>query len=122
MRRSKQIKRKRYYVYILECVDHSYYTGVTNNIKRRFRQHCSGQASCSYTACRLPVILKYYIEYSNILEAITREKQIKGWSRAKKEALFKHDWDSIKQLASNRLTKQLNRTRSDTCQTELVEG
>jgi putative endonuclease len=106
MRKIKKIiPKKRYYVYILECCDGSYYTGVTNNIKRRFREHSRGNKSFAYTAARLPLVLRYFLEYGNISEAILREKQIKGWSRKKKEALFIHDWEMLKKLSANRSSK-----------------
>jgi predicted GIY-YIG superfamily endonuclease len=45
------------------------------------------------------------MEYGNIVEAIRREKQIKGWTRKKKEALFKHDWETLKKLSANSVVK-----------------
>jgi putative endonuclease len=106
MRKFKRhLVRKRYYVYIIECSDSSYYTGVTNNIKKRFREHCRGSVLWSYTATRRPLILRYYMEYGNIVEAIRREKQIKGWTRKKKEALFTHDWETLKKLSANSVVK-----------------
>jgi putative endonuclease len=91
-----------YYVYIVECADRSYYTGVTNDLEGRLFQHNSGENSKSYTFSRRPVTLKYYEHYNNINNAIAREKQFKGWSRKKKEALFKENWEVLKILAKNR--------------------
>mgnify|MGYP000571986321 CR=1 FL=1 len=90
------------YVYILLCVDDSYYTGVTNDLDKRLWEHENAADPKSYTAKRLPVELVYFIEfYGNPENAIAFEKQIKGWSRAKKESLIKDDknWERIKQLA-----------------------
>ena len=77
-----------YYVCILKCSDGSYYTGVTNDIERRIYEHNSEENEKSYTYKRRPVILVYYDSFSNINNAIAYEKQIKGWSRKKKEALI----------------------------------
>ena len=90
-----------YYVYILECSDKSYYTGVTNNLERRLLEHETGFNPGCYTFKRRPLILKYSIHVTDIKQAIEWEKQIKGWSRKKKEALFKEDWEEIKKLAKN---------------------
>ena len=90
-----------YYVYILECSDKSYYTGVTNNLERRLWEHETGFNAKCYTFKRRPVLLKYSIHATDIKQAILWEKQIKGWSRKKKEALFREDWEEIKRLAKN---------------------
>ena len=90
-----------YYVYILECTDNSYYTGVTNNLERRLWEHETGFNPGCYTFKRRPVLLRYCIHLTDIKQAIAWEKQLKGWSRRKKEALFKDDWEEIKRLAKN---------------------
>ena len=91
-----------YYVYIVECSDKSYYTGVTNDIDRRIWEHNNEKAKISYTYSRRPVALKYCDTFTDINNAIAWEKQIKGWSRKKKEALFKEDWEEIKRLAKSK--------------------
>ena|GEM_PF-223273 len=91
---------KSYYVYILECSDRSYYTGVTNDPDRRLVEHQSDEEPTSYTYSRRPVILKYVSHFQFINDAIEFEKQIKGWSRAKKEALFLEDWEEIVRLSN----------------------
>jgi len=83
------------YVYILKCADKSYYTGVTNDMERRLKEHQSGQSISSYTASRLPVDLVFAERVQNPTQAIAFEKQIKGWSRRKKEALIKGDFDLL---------------------------
>ena len=88
-----------YFVYIVECSDKSHYTGVTNNLDRRIWEHNNDQNASSYTFKRRPVILKYFQHFQDITQAIAWEKQLKGWSRKKKEALFVGDWDEIKKLA-----------------------
>ena len=89
-----------YYVYILECSDGFYYTGVTNNLDKRIWEHNEGINKSSFTYNRRPVVLKYFQRFQNIDDAILFEKQIKGWNRKKKEALFNEDWNEIKQLSS----------------------
>ena len=79
---------REYYVYILRCADSSYYTGVTNDYERRLAEHQAGTHDTSYTADRLPVELVYVENFQYILDAIEREKQIKGWTRKKKESLI----------------------------------
>ena len=96
---------KQMWIYILRCSDGSYYTGVTNNLERRFREHQSG-THIGYTSARLPVKLVYFEEFNDPLSAIAREKQIKGWSRAKKEALMKGDLDLLVELSKNKLKKK----------------
>jgi putative endonuclease len=91
-----------YFVYIVECSDKSYYTGVTNNIERRIWEHNNEESPPSYTFKRRPVILKYCQRFQDITQAIAWEKQVKGWSRKKKEALFIEDWGEIKKLAKSK--------------------
>lgn len=88
-----------FYVYILLCSDDSYYVGFTNNITRRFEEHSSGYKSTSYTASRLPVQLVYHETFSNPIIGIAREKQLKKWSRVKKEALIAGHEKVLKALA-----------------------
>jgi putative endonuclease len=75
------------WMYILECSDGSYYTGSTTNIDLRLIQHQAGEGA-NYTKKKLPVRLIYYEEFQRIDDAFNREKQIQGWTRAKKEALI----------------------------------
>jgi len=93
-------------VYILECSDSTYYTGVTNNLERRLLEHSAGEDKNSYTYYRRPVKLKWYSEDMNPIQAIELEKQIKGWSRAKKKALTENDFDLIQKLAAVRKSKK----------------
>ena len=92
---------KNYYVYILKCNDGSYYTGVTNNIEKRLAEHNSDNSVTSYTFKRRPVELVYCHEFNDIKQAIELEKQIKGWSRRKKEALINEDWEKLKLYSKN---------------------
>ena len=91
-----------YFVYIVRCSDGSYYTGVTNDYERRIWEHNSGENKLSYTYKRRPVELMYCERFQDVMQAIAWEKQIKGWSRKKKEALFNSDWEEIKRLAKSK--------------------
>ena len=90
---------KDYFVYILKCSDDSYYTGVTNNLEKRFSEHQSGIIK-GYTSKRLPVRLVFSKRLTDINQAIRFEKQIKGWNRKKKEALINRDIDLLVQLSN----------------------
>jgi len=87
-----------YRVYILRCADGSYYTGSTSDLPLRVAQHQAGSYA-GYTATRLPVTLVYSQEFSDPNEAVSAERRIKGWSRAKKEALIAGDWERLQRLS-----------------------
>ncbi len=88
-----------YFVYIIECADKSYYTGITNDVDGRVEEHNAGIYPTSYTYSRRPVVIRYFERFQEVKQAIDFEKQVKGWSRKKKEALFIEDWEEIKRLA-----------------------
>jgi putative endonuclease len=75
-----------YTVYILECCDGTYYTGITNRLNWRLKQHQLGKAS-KYTRARLPVKLVYQEAASDKSHALRREWEVKSWSRTKKQQL-----------------------------------
>ena len=95
-----------YYVYIVECSDGSYYIGITNDLDRRMWEHNTGYDPKCYTYNRRPVELKYFEHYTDIDQAISREKQLKGWSRKKKEALIRENWDELKRLSKSSAARQ----------------
>ena len=76
-----------WYFYIVRCRDNSLYSGITNNIEHRIKEHNKGTGA-KYTLGRRPVNLIYKEKYANISEARKRESQIKGWPRIKKERLI----------------------------------
>ena len=88
-----------YYVYIVQCRDGFYYTGITNNLEKRIDEHNEGKIKTCFTYRRRPVTVKYFERFKDVNQAIAREKQLKGWSRAKKEALFHEEYDVLKELA-----------------------
>ena len=77
-----------YFVYIIECKDKSLYTGITNDLKRRFDQHKNGVGG-HYTSSKEVVRVVYTEKYPDRSSALKREAQIKGWRREKKLALIK---------------------------------
>jgi len=88
-------------VYILCCADGSYYTGLTKQpIESRLWEHNEGICD-GYTKPRRPVDLVFTETYDRMLDAIAREKQIKGWSRAKKEALIARHYHHLPGLSHN---------------------
>ncbi|MGR7812001.1 GIY-YIG nuclease family protein [Lacinutrix undariae] len=93
---------KTYYVYILKCKDNTYYTGVTSNLEQRFEDHQSGKYKNSYTSHRQPLKLVFYATFTEITLAISFEKQIKKWSRAKKEALINNEYEALPNLAKKK--------------------
>ncbi len=93
---------KIYVVYILQCSDKTYYTGITSNLYQRIFQHQNGVFQDSYTSKRRPVELAFYCEFTNVEVAIEKEKQIKKWSRAKKEALINNEFEKLPNLAKKK--------------------
>lgn len=90
-----------FWVYLLKCRDNSYYTGHTDNLERRVAQHQQRYFSGCYTASRLPVSLVFSQSFESREEALASERQIKGWSRKKKEAMINGDWAEVSRLAKN---------------------
>jgi len=86
------------FTYILKCSDGSFYTGSTTDLDRRLAQHQAGLGA-NHTRKHLPVELVYYEEFQRIDDAFYREKQIQGWSRAKKQALIKGNLNKLKHAA-----------------------
>ncbi len=93
---------REYATYILRCSDNSFYTGVTNNIEVRLGQHKAGINPDCYTYKRRPLELAHVEYFGDIRDAIAREKQIKPWNRAKKEALISGDEESLMKNAKKK--------------------
>ena len=72
--------------YLLICIDGSYYVGLTNDLAQRLDDHSSGKGP-TYTKATKPKLLVWFESHPNRKAAAAREKQLKGWSRAKKDAL-----------------------------------
>jgi putative endonuclease len=91
------------FVYMLRCADDSFYIGSATgeDLDGRIAQHQAG-AFPGYTYTRRPVELVWSEHFSRITDAIAVERKLKGWSRAKKEALIRGDWSRIRRLSSRR--------------------
>ena len=96
---------QRSFVYIIKCHDKSYYVGVTSNLEQRWLEHQKGTFKNSYTSKRQPLELVYSAEFTSIAQAIMMEKQIKKWSRAKKEALIQGNLEDLIELAKKQFNK-----------------
>jgi len=86
------------WVYILRCADGSYYTGHTTNLEMRLAEHQAGEGG-EWTKRRLPIELVFSQELPDKDAAFLAERQIKQWTRAKKEALIAGEWELLKWLA-----------------------
>ena len=89
------------YVYVLRCADGSYYVGSTRASLEQRVGHHNDRTFGGYTMSRRPVKLVFSQHFDRISDAVAAERQLKGWSRAKKEALIKGDLDALKILAKN---------------------
>jgi predicted GIY-YIG superfamily endonuclease len=89
-----------YWTYLLRCADGSYYVGHTDDLDLRIAKHDDGTLG-GYTSTRRPVTLVYAESFDTRDDAFWRERQIKGWSRAKKEALAREDWSELRRLAKS---------------------
>ena len=90
-----------YVVYILKCSDGSYYTGSAADLGHRLWQHERGIVSASYTYRRPVKLVWISEECKNYSQALPWERQIKGWTRAKKEALIRGDFDGIHEIVKS---------------------
>ena len=92
------------WIYILECADKSFYTGLTKQTEPVAREweHNNRIYKDAYTSTRLPVKLVYAEYFGSITAAIETERKIKGWSRAKKVAMFRGDWERVVNLSKRR--------------------
>ena len=89
------------FTYILECGDGSYYVGSTWDLERRLHEHSTG-VGAAYTrpSRRRPVKVVWFLEFERIDEAYSLEKQIQGWSRAKRQALIDGREANLEELSS----------------------
>ncbi len=93
--------KQSFFVYLLQCSDKSYYVGHTNNLEKRVKEHNLGRAAI-HTRNRCPVKLVYSEKHENENVAILRERQLKRWTRVKKEALINEDFGNLKRLSKKR--------------------
>ena len=90
-----------WYVYILECEDGRLYAGTTQNVKRRFREHMSGNGGY-FTGSHRPKRIAYFEDVESEHLAKRRELQIKRWSRPKKQALIQGNLQRLRELSVSR--------------------
>lgn len=90
-----------YTTYILQCANGQYYIGSTDNIEMRMKEHETGQDGALFSKAHRPVKCVFMQEFATREEAYAREKQLKGWSRAKKEALINGDYNQLSKLSKN---------------------
>jgi len=106
-----------FYAYLLRCSDGSYYAGHTDDLDARVAQHQIGSIP-GYTEKRRPVALVWSDRFPDRDHAFAAERQIKGWSRAKKEALINGDWVALRGLASRAVLRDAASTGSAAPQDE----
>ena len=92
------------YVYMLRCADGSFYVGnaTGNDLEKRFAEHQMGAFPGSYTYTRRTVELVWSEYFDRVIDANEAERQVKGWSHAKKEALIQGDWNLLQKLSKRR--------------------
>jgi predicted GIY-YIG superfamily endonuclease len=105
-----------FWAHMLHCGDRSFYVGHTNDLDVRIATHMSGEFG-GYTSTRLPVTLVWCDEFPSRYEALSAERQIKWWSRAKKLALIRGDWPLISKLARNREEREKERASTGSART-----
>ncbi|TYO62780.1 GIY-YIG nuclease family protein [Bradyrhizobium hipponense] len=90
-------------VYMLKCADGSFYIGSATgeDVSKRVDEHNAG-AYQGYTYSRRPVVLVWSEYFDRITDGIAAERQLKGWSRAKKEALIRSDWKAVSYFSQRR--------------------
>jgi len=108
-----------FYAYLLRCSDGHYYAGHTDDLDARIAQHQAG-AIPGYTQKRRPVTLVWSDRFPERDQAFAAERQIKGWSRAKKEALIRGDWEALSALAKKPVLRYAGSTSSPATQDERV--
>jgi putative endonuclease len=94
------------FVYMLRCSDDSFYVGSAtgDDLNQRIAQHQTG-AFPGYTYTRRPIELVWSEHFDRIVDAIAVERKLKGWSRAKKQALIRGDWSQVRRLSKRRAGK-----------------
>jgi predicted GIY-YIG superfamily endonuclease len=99
-----------FHAYMLRCSDGSYYVGHTDDLQTRIGAHQTGSVP-GYTQRRRPVQLVWQQDFPDRDQAFAAERQIKGWSRAKKEALIGRNWDAVRLLSRKLFLRSGNTVR-----------
>jgi len=111
-----------FWTYILHCRGGVFYTGHTDDLEKRIAEHQSGLV-CGFTSQYLPAELVWSDEFGTRNEALIAERRIKGWSRAKKLALIRGDWNEISRLAKGKSRPseaKLSRNHTGSGQSDLI--
>lgn len=101
-----------FWAYMLHCRGGKFYTGHTDNLERRIGEHQSGLIK-GFTSDRLPVELVWSQDFPTRYEALSAEMQIKGWSRAKKLALIRGDWEAVSCHAKSKSSPSTSSGQAD---------
>jgi predicted GIY-YIG superfamily endonuclease len=107
-----------FWAYMIQCGDRTFYVGHTNDLEKRWGEHQTG-AFGGYTSTRHPLHLVWPEEFGTRAEAVEAEHRIKGWSRAKKLALIRGDWNLVSELARS---KREGRASTSSAQTVFGGG
>ncbi len=99
-----------FWTYMLHCNAGRFYVGHTDDLERRIAQHETG-ALPGFTRNHLPVKLVWSEEFPTRYEAQCAEKQLKGWSRAKKLALIRGAWEEIASLSRGKERQAFDKLR-----------
>jgi len=91
-----------YYVYFLRCANSNLYVGSTHDLQARLKAHNNGRGA-AYTFKHRPIDLVYSEKYQSKVESLNRERQLKHWSRGKKEALISNNFERLKHLSKQRV-------------------
>lgn len=92
-----------FFMYILKCRDGSYYVGHTDDLEKRIDEH-NRKVYGGYTSTRLPIELVFAEMYLTRDEAFDTEQKIKKWTREKKEALMRKDWQEVMKLSKKKFS------------------
>src|SRR3954466_10556144 len=110
-----------FWAYMLHYADRNFYVGHTDDLDTRIGAHQAGLIK-GYTSTRLPVTLVWCDEFPSRYEALQAERQIKGWSRAKKLALIRGGWKAISALARNTSEREKERASTSSARTDGEES
>ncbi|MCY7397682.1 MAG: GIY-YIG nuclease family protein, partial [Sphingomonas bacterium] len=110
-----------FWAYVLRCSNGAYYAGHSDDLETRLAAHQAGSMG-GYTSKHRPVTLVWFQEFSDRDSAFAAERQIKGWSRVKKEALIRDDWDGVQVLSRKLFLRYAGSASSPATQDERVGG
>lgn len=83
-----------WFVYIIECYGNTYYTGATNNVLKRYKEHCEGTGG-KYTRSHKPKSILFVQSYASKSEALKEEYRIKQFSKKDKEFFIQQQYNNI---------------------------